>query len=85
VIARKINLIVRGWANYYGRFYPAALVKSLRGIDKFLVRWAMRKYKRLKGSRRRAWAFLANVFAREPQLFAHWRVLKANDRTVGAV
>jgi RNA-directed DNA polymerase len=85
VLARKINLIVRGWVNYYGRFYPTALAKSLRCIDKFLVRWAMRKYKRLKGSRKRAWAFLANVFAREPQLFAHWRVLKANDRTVGAV
>ena len=33
----------------------------------------------------RAWAFLANVFAREPELFAHWRVVRANDRTVGAV
>ena len=84
-IAREINPIVRGWVNYYGRFYPTALAKSLRSIEKYLVRWAMRKYKRLKGSRRRAWAFLANVFAREPELFAHWRTLKANDWTVGAV
>jgi group II intron reverse transcriptase/maturase len=84
-IAREINQIVRGWINHYGRFYPSWLAKSLRRIDEYLVRWAMRKYKRLKGHRKRAWAFLANVFAREPKLFAHWRVVRANDRTVGAV
>ena len=84
-IAREINLTVRGWVNYYGRFYPAELAKSLRCIDEYLVRWAMLKYKRLHGRRKRAWAFLANVFAREPELLAHWRVLRAYDRTVGAV
>jgi len=41
--------------------------------------------KRLKGRRTRAWEFLAGVFAREPGLFAHWRVVRANDRMVGAV
>ena len=39
---------VQGWVNYYGRFYPSMLAKSLRRIDEYLVRWAMRKYKRLK-------------------------------------
>jgi RNA-directed DNA polymerase len=84
-IAREINQVVRGWINHYGRFYPSWLARSLRRIDEYLVRWAMRKYKRLKGHRKRAWAFLANVFAREPKLFAHWRVVRASDRTVGAV
>ena len=74
-----------GWVNYYGRFYPTMLAKTLRSIDKYLVRWAMRKYKRLKGRRMRAWAFLEGVFTRQPELFAHWRILRANDRTVGAV
>ena len=85
VLARKANPIVRGWVNYYGRFYPTMLAKTLRSIDKYLVRWAMRKYKRLKGRRMRAWAFLEGVFTRQPELFAHWRILRANDRTVGAV
>jgi RNA-directed DNA polymerase len=84
-IAREINQVVRGWINHYGRFYPSWLAKSLRRIDEYLVRWAMRKFKRLKRHRKRAWAFLANVFAREPKLFAHWRVVRASDRTVGAV
>jgi RNA-directed DNA polymerase len=84
-IARKINLTVHGWVNYYGRFYPSVLAKSLQNIDEYLVRWAMRKYKRLKGRRMRAWEFLAGVFAREPRLFAHWRVVRTTDRMVGAV
>jgi RNA-directed DNA polymerase len=84
-IAREINLTVRGWINYYGRFYPYMLGQSLRRIDEYLARWAMRKYKRLKGHRQRAWTFLANVHAREPELFAHWQVVRAYDRTVGAV
>ena len=77
--------IVRGWINYYGRFYPTELAKSLRRIDEYLVRWAMRKYKRLQGRRKRAWEFLADVFTREPELFAHWRLTRAYDRMVGAV
>jgi RNA-directed DNA polymerase len=84
-IAREINLIVRGWVNYYGRFYPTRLTESLRRIDEYLVRWAMRKYKRLKHHRKQAWRFLADVFARQPELFAHWRVVRANNRMVGAV
>ena len=31
------------------------LAKSLKHIDRYLVRWAMRKYKRLKRRRKRAW------------------------------
>ena len=31
-----------------GSFYPTELAKSLRRIDEYLVRWAMRKYKRLQ-------------------------------------
>ena len=76
VLARKVNPIVRGWVNYYGRFYPTMLAKTLRSIDKYLVRWAMRKYKRLKGRRMRAWAFLEDVFKRQPEVFAHWRILE---------
>jgi RNA-directed DNA polymerase len=84
-IAREINQTVHGWVNYYGRFYPSLLAKSLNGINEYLVRWAMRKYKRLKGRRMRAWELLAGVCAREPKLFAHWRLVRVTDRMVGAV
>jgi RNA-directed DNA polymerase len=71
-LAQEINPTVRGWCNYYGGFYPSELRRSLRLIDEYLVRWATRKYKRLRGHHRRARSFLADVARREPTLFAHW-------------
>jgi RNA-directed DNA polymerase len=72
-LAREINPTVRGWFNYYGVFYPTELIQSLKPINDYLVRWAMRKYKRLRRHHRRAWRFLATVARREPALFAHWQ------------
>jgi RNA-directed DNA polymerase len=73
-LAHFCNLIVQGWINYYGRFYPSALIQSLRRINDYLVRWATWKYKRLRGRGRRAWRLLATIAQREPTLFAHWRL-----------
>ena len=71
-LARTVNPSVRGWIGYYGRFYRSELSKSLRRIDAYLVRWAMRKYRKLRYARRRAVAWLARVRRRVPTLFAHW-------------
>jgi len=73
-LARKINPIVRGWINYYGRFYRSWLYRSFRCINRYLVRWAQWKYKRLRRSPRRAWAWLKSVYQRSSSLFAHWAV-----------
>ncbi len=72
-LARMFNTIVRGWINYYGRYFPSMLYPTLRNLNRSLVRWARRKYKRLKIHDRRARRFLASVARREPNLFAHWR------------
>jgi len=72
-LASFINPIVRGWITYYGRFYPSWLKRSLRGINEYLIRWARRKYKRLRTSVRRAWRWLRDVQRRAPALFAHWK------------
>ena len=60
-LARSINVIVRGWIGYYGRFYRSMLARLLRRINEYLVRWAMRKYKRLRRSPARARRLLAGV------------------------
>ena len=73
-LARMFNPIVQGWINYYGRFYKSMLFLVLRRLNDRLVRWAMRKYKRLRGHYSRAVKWLASVARREPHLFAHWRV-----------
>jgi RNA-directed DNA polymerase len=72
-LAREINPIVRGWTNYYGRFYKSELVYVLKGINHYLMRWATQKFKRLRRRRHRAWVRLGDVASRYPNLFAHWQ------------
>ena len=72
-LARMFNTVVQGWINYYGRYYPSMLYPTLRNINRYLVRWARRKYRRLRIHKRRAYQFLVDVARREPNLFAHWR------------
>jgi len=72
-LAREINPIVRGWINYYGRFYKSELVYVLKGINHYLMRWATQKFKRLRRRRHRAWERLGDVASRYPSLFAHWQ------------
>ena len=50
-IARMFNPILRGWINYYGRYYRSALHGVFRCLDRRLVRWAQQKYKRLRRKR----------------------------------
>jgi RNA-directed DNA polymerase len=84
-LARMFNSIVQGWINYYGRFYKSMLYPLLRRINDHLVRWAMRKYKRLHRREKRAGELLAQIARRQPQLFAHWRIgLKPAGWTMGA-
>lgn len=75
-LAGIVNPALRGWINYYGRFYKSALYPPLRHLDRYLTRWAMRKYKGLKGRKRRAAQWLARIARRQPWLFAHWQNLK---------
>jgi RNA-directed DNA polymerase len=84
-LARSINAIVRGWINFYGRFYRSELVRFLRRINDYLVRWATRKYKRLRRRPAKARRLLADVYRREPGLFAHWPFgVRPDGWTLGA-
>ena len=74
-LARMFNPIIRGWMNYYGRYYKSALNPTFRYLDQCLARWAMAKYKRLKRHRRRAREWVRRVVSRDPTLFAHWSML----------
>jgi RNA-directed DNA polymerase len=71
-IAKRINPVIRGWLNYYGRYCRSALYPILRQIQYALVRWAMRKYKRLRGHWLKATHWLGRIASREPRLFASW-------------
>jgi group II intron reverse transcriptase/maturase len=47
-LACVINPVVRGWINYYGRYYRSRCVQVLRHLNEALAAWARRKYKRLR-------------------------------------
>ncbi|NKZ07310.1 group II intron reverse transcriptase/maturase [Actinomadura latina] len=70
-LAKAINPIVAGWMNYYGRFYRSQLYPLLQRINTYLMRWAGRKYKRLR-SYKRFTTWWQGILDREPTLFAHW-------------
>ena len=72
MIAEILNPMLRGWINYFGKFNPSAMRYTLQCIERRIVKWAMSKYKRFRGHRRRAEKWLESVRKREPKLFAHW-------------
>ncbi|WP_372412444.1 reverse transcriptase domain-containing protein [Streptomyces luteireticuli] len=71
-LARRINPVVAGWVNYYGRFRPWELHPLLMRINAYLVRWIRQKYKRL-AAKRKAIAKMREIALRHPHMFAHWR------------
>ena len=72
MIAEILNPMLRGWMNYFGKFNPSAMKYTLQCIERRIVKWAMCKYKNLRGHRQRAEKWLLSVRKREPKLFAHW-------------
>ena len=72
IIAEIINPIVRGWINYFNKYNPSAIKYTIECIQRRIVRWAMCKYKHLRGRRQRAEKWLSEIKTREPKLFAHW-------------
>ena len=70
-LARWINPVVRGWMNYYGQFYRTELFALLRRINTYLVRWARRRFKRLRALKK-AQRWWKDLVQRQPGMFAHW-------------
>jgi RNA-directed DNA polymerase len=73
-LARMYNPIIRGWINYYGSYYKSALNRVFLQLVRCLMKWAMKKYKKLRGHLQRATHWLGCIARREPNLFAHWQM-----------
>ena len=71
-VARIINPVVRGWVNYYGRYYRSRCVAVLRHVNLALAAWVQRKYKRFRRRPRAARQWLRRLAGREAQLFVLW-------------
>jgi RNA-directed DNA polymerase len=73
-LAQMVNPVLRGWINYYGRYRKSALYRTFQHLNNILVRWAYRKYKRLRGHKKRAFLWLQAIMHRQSGLFAHWQL-----------
>lgn len=74
-LAKWINPYLRGWVNYYGKFYRSEMQSSLLQIEYYLKRWVQNKFrgKSHLASKDRALKYLGRVRKYKPYLFEHWR------------
>lgn len=74
-LANFINPRVRGWVNYYGRFYHSAMEYTLLHIEYYLKRWVRWKYRRKSSLAGKYWAgeYLGTARKYKPRLFVHWQ------------
>ena len=71
-LANLLNPLIRGWINYFGHFYRSALFRLVQHVDWILIRWAKRKYKRLRKRTRKASYWLHRIRTNQTQLLVHW-------------
>ena len=73
-LANMFGPVLRGWSNYYGRFYASAMKPLWRSVNDYLVRWMQRKFKRLARGVIRAARALGRLAERAPRSFVHWEM-----------
>ena len=71
-IAEKLNPVLRGWVQYYGRFYPSELSKVFFYLDDRLGKWLRKKSKQYMGHKGRSQRRLRMIAKQNPGLFVHW-------------
>jgi group II intron reverse transcriptase/maturase len=73
-LARLTNPSVRGWMNYYGRFYRSKCVQVLRHLNEALAAWVRWKYKRFRRRERASMHWLGRIARRDRKLFVLWQL-----------
>lgn len=65
---------IKGWINYYGKFYKSEMYSTLRHINKALIMWVRKKYKKFARHKKRAEHFLGRIAKQNPRFFKHWEL-----------
>ena len=69
-----LNLKIRGWINYYGKYRLSDLRNVFRMLNQRLLIWVKNKYKRFKTATAKAREWLRNVANCYPYYFEHWKM-----------
>ncbi len=70
VIAKNLNMKLRGWINYYSKYSKNKLRRTLIKIDSRLIKWMKNKY---KINTRKSIIKLKQIKQLNPNLFYHWQ------------
>jgi RNA-directed DNA polymerase len=73
-LAKLTDPAVRGWMNYYGRYYRTECIAVLQHINEALARWARWKYKRLRRRKTASIHWLGRLAERAPNLLVLWQL-----------
>ncbi|WP_349525508.1 group II intron maturase-specific domain-containing protein [Bradyrhizobium sp. Rc2d] len=77
-LVQMYNPCIRGWITYYSHFYKTQLRPTLKRIDAYVIRWARRKFKRLRHQTKGARGWFDRLRRANPTLFAHWPLCHGN-------
>lgn len=73
-LAKNLNPQIRGWLNYYGHFRPSEFQRLVGSfIDRRIMHWGRRKYKRFNHSQKKAGEWFKRLKRQAPNLLAHWQ------------
>ena len=71
-LSKMFNSKIRGWINYYSKFYKSGLYPLWISINKCLIKWIRRKYKRFATNQTKAVYLLGEIAHKKTFLFSHW-------------
>ncbi len=69
--AKVLNPKIRGWINYYGKFFKDRMIRIFSYLDYLMQRWIVKKYKFT--SKAKAVAEYKRIKAAMPDMFYHWK------------
>jgi RNA-directed DNA polymerase len=70
--AEKLNPKIRGWINYYGKFYRTQMLKLFFYVNERIKKWIANKHK--LNTKHCILAKYRNFQEQQPDLFYHWRM-----------
>jgi group II intron reverse transcriptase/maturase len=72
-IAEMLNLRIRGWINYYGKFRMSSMRGVFRILNYRLALWVRNKYRRFRKKHWiHAYKWVGGIYKAFPNLFVHW-------------
>jgi RNA-directed DNA polymerase len=71
VVANELNAKIRGWINYYGKFFKWRMIRVFNYLDYLMYRWITNKYRIT--SKEQSLEIYEAIRKENPLLFYHWK------------